>query len=158
MFSTTPSATRHLPPEPMIGGLLRLLSESMRSHILRRVATFGYTDIVPAHLAVFQFPSPDGATPSELAGRAFMTKQAMNYLLGELEERGYLQRLPAEGDGRSRVVVLSRRGHRLVHAMRRAVTEVEVEWGRFLGKARFAQMLDALMDLYRSDLHLEKAS
>lgn len=76
----------------MIGGLLRLLSESVRSLILRRVATFGYTDIVPAHLAVFQFPSPDGA-------------------------------------------------------MRRAVTEVEVEWERLLGKSQFAEMRDALMDL-----------
>lgn len=142
----------------MIGGLLRLLSESVRSHILRRVGAMGYTDIGPAHLAVFQFPSPDGVSPSELAARALMTKQAMNYLLGQLEEHGYLERRRAGGDRRSRKVALNPRGRRLVRAMQGAVREVEVEWAQVLGESRFEQMRGALMELHQSDRHVGKAS
>ena len=33
-----------------------------------------------------------GVRPAELAERCFMTKQAMNYLLRDLEDRGYIER------------------------------------------------------------------
>lgn len=134
----------------MVGGLLRLLSDSVREHILRSVRTKGYEDLRRAHLAVFQFPSPDGSAPSVLAERAHVTKQSMNYLLGELEERGYLGRQGAPADGRSRVVFLTPRGKRLVKEMRQSVKEVEDEWRSMLGAARFHQMKGAMMNLYKS--------
>jgi DNA-binding MarR family transcriptional regulator len=132
----------------MIGGLLRLLSEAVRAHILRRAGEVGYTDISSAHLAVFQFPSPEGATPSDLAARAGISKQSMNYLLGELEDRGYLTRRPTPGDKRSRVVLLSSRGRHLVEAMQDAVRQIEVRWTGLLGAGRYEQMHLALTDLF----------
>jgi DNA-binding MarR family transcriptional regulator len=36
--------------------------------------------------------------PSDLAARLHMSKQALNYLLGELERRGYLERDPHPAD------------------------------------------------------------
>jgi DNA-binding MarR family transcriptional regulator len=47
--------------------------------------------------------------PSELAERASMTKQAMNYLLGQLEARGYIERRAEMGSSR-RLVFLTNRG------------------------------------------------
>lgn len=52
----------------------------------------GFTDLVTAHFAVLRYPGPDGSRPSDLAVGAGMTKQAMNYLLGQLEQCGYLVR------------------------------------------------------------------
>jgi len=61
-------------------------------------------------MAVLQFPGPDGARPGTLAERAGMSKQAMNRLLGSLEELGYLVRNDAPDEGRARVVRFTKRG------------------------------------------------
>jgi DNA-binding MarR family transcriptional regulator len=137
-------------PVPLLGGLLRALSEETRDHILRTVWAKGYGDITRAHLAVFQFPAPEGATPSTLAERAHMSKQSMNYLLSELELRGYLGRCDATTDGRSRVVLLSPRGKRLVRTMRQSVEELEERWAEMVGGHIFDQMKSALMSIYSS--------
>ena len=44
----------------------------------------GFTDLVAAHLDVFQYPGPENQRPLELATHTRMTKQALNYLLGQL--------------------------------------------------------------------------
>jgi DNA-binding MarR family transcriptional regulator len=141
--------------QPLIGGLLRLLSESVREQILQAVWDRGYTDITRAHLAVFQFPSPAGETPSRLAARAFTTKQSMNYLLRELEDRGYLARRDAAGDRRGRSVHLTKRGQRLVLAMKEAVKDVERRWRTTIGAHRFSAMEDALRELYQATVEDE---
>ena len=47
-----------------------------------------------------------------------MTRQAMNYLLGELERLGYLTRRDDPEDRRSKRVQLTERGHALVRTIR----------------------------------------
>ena len=136
--------------DPLIGGLLRLLSETVREQILRDIEARGYKDIRRAHLSVFQFPSPDGVSPSVLATRAHVTKQSMHYLLGEMEERGYLERRHTMTDRKSRVVFLTSRGKRLVEAMRNSVRETEETWSRLVGKKRFGEMKSALMNIHES--------
>jgi DNA-binding MarR family transcriptional regulator len=136
--------------EPLIGGLLRLLSESVRDQILSDIEARGYTDIQRAHLSVFQFPSPHGASPSLLATRAHITKQSMNYLLGELEGRGYLERRHTAGDGRSRAIFLTPKGKRLVETMRSSVQAMEETWRQLVGRDRFGEMKSALMDIHAS--------
>ncbi|MGE5856982.1 MAG: MarR family transcriptional regulator, partial [Solirubrobacterales bacterium] len=52
----------------------------------------GYGDLIAAHLNVLQYPGPENMRPSDLANRTRMTKQALNYLLGQMEGLGYLRR------------------------------------------------------------------
>jgi DNA-binding MarR family transcriptional regulator len=78
-----------------------------------------------------------------------MTKQALNYLLRELERLGYLERRPDEDDARSRRIVLTDRGWALVPVIREAVAEVEQDWARELGPKRFAQLRTLLVELNR---------
>jgi hypothetical protein len=75
---------------------------------------------VRAHLNVFRYPGPDGTRPSKLAARLRMTKQAVNYLLGELERLGYLERRPDRDDARSKRIALTRRGRATVPVIRDA--------------------------------------
>jgi DNA-binding MarR family transcriptional regulator len=107
----------------------------------------GYTDLIAAHLDVFQYPGPVDARPSDLAVRTRMTKQALNYLLGQLEELGYLVREDDGEDRRSKRVKLTRRGERVMRAIREIVADVEADWERQLGARRFAQLRDLLRDL-----------
>jgi DNA-binding MarR family transcriptional regulator len=71
----------------------------------------------------------------------------LNYLLGELERLGYLERRPDPRDGRSKRIALTHRGASMVPVIRAAVTEVEQEWAHALGTRRFAQLRGLLADL-----------
>src|SRR6201989_3403475 len=87
---------------PLIGALLRFPWEAVQRHMLERLHERGFDDLDAAHLNVFQYPGPQGARPSELAGRLGVSKQALNYLLGELERTGYVERQPHPDDQRAK--------------------------------------------------------
>lgn len=132
---------------PLIGALLRAPATRVRRHMLLRLHEHGFTDLDAAHLDVFQYPGPQGLRPSELAARLQISKQALNYLLGQLESRGYLSRAADPEDLRSKRIVLTERGLATVPVIRSAVAELEGEWGERLGPKRFAQLRALLVDL-----------
>src|SRR3954447_3990873 len=132
---------------PMIGALLRRPWEAVQRRMLDRLHDQGFADLDFAHLNVFQYPGPQGARPSDLAARLGMTKQALNYLLGELERLEYLQRQPDPDDLRSKRVVLTPRGASAIRVIREAVAEVETTWAQQLGPERFAQFRSLLLEL-----------
>jgi DNA-binding MarR family transcriptional regulator len=115
--------------------------------MLERLHERGFDDLDAAHLTVFQYPGPQGARPTELAARLGISKQALNYLLGELERLDYLERRPDPDDLRSKRVALTRRGTAAVHVIREAVGEVEAAWAEQLGPTRFSQLRELLLEL-----------
>ncbi|MGE5408247.1 MAG: MarR family winged helix-turn-helix transcriptional regulator [Syntrophothermus sp.] len=119
----------------------------MNARMLAGLHQRGYRDMIPAHLGVLQYPGPDDLRPSDLAARTRMTKQALNYLLGQMEELGYLTRVQDSADQRVKRVRLTRRGWAAVRAMREIVLEIEAEWARKLGPTRFAELRDSLAEL-----------
>ena len=121
--------------------------EAVQRRMLEHLHERGFDDLDAAHLNVFQYPGPQGARPSELATRLRMSKQALGYLLGELERLGYLERRPDADDLRSKRVALTRRGESAIHVIREAVGEMETDWARQLGPNRFAQLRELLLDL-----------
>ena len=136
------------PPAPLIGALLRVPYEAVREHILDRLHTAGFDDIDQAHFNVLQYPGPQGRRPSEITAHARVSKQAMNYLLNQLEERGYFERHADPDDARSKRIVLTRRGEAVRRTIRDAVTELEREWAMLLGARRFATLKRLLRELY----------
>jgi DNA-binding MarR family transcriptional regulator len=132
---------------PLIGVLLRTPFEKVRRHMLHRLHEHGFSDLEAAHLNVLQYPGPQGQRPSELANQLRMSKQALNYLLGQLEGFGYLERRPDPDDQRSKRIALTERGLSLVPVIRNAVREIEDEWTAQLGAARFAELRALLLEL-----------
>src|SRR4029453_12537826 len=138
------------PPAPLIGALLLVPYEAVREHILDRLHAAGFDDIDQAHFNVLQYPGPQGRRPSEITAHARVSKQAMNYLLNQLEERGYFERRPDPDDARSKRIVLTRRGEAGRQASRDAVSELEAEWATLLGPRRFALLKQLLRELYEA--------
>ena len=132
---------------PLIGALLRTPWEAVQRRMLERLHDHGFADLDFAHLNVFQYPGPQGARPSDLAARLGVTKQALNYLLGELERLDYLQREPHPEDLRSKRVVLTGRGTSAIRVIRDAVAEIETAWAQQLGPERFAEFRALLLEL-----------
>ena len=108
----------------------------------------GFTDLVAAHVDVWRYPGPENQRPSELATQTRMTKQALNYLLGQLEHLGYLTRETDSNDQRFKRVRLTPRGHAATRAIYEIVQEVETEWKRQLGPRKFGQLRRLLTQLY----------
>ncbi len=131
----------------MIGALLRMPWEVVQRQMLARLHDEGFDDLDAAHLAIFQYPGPQGARPTELAERLRMSKQAVGYLLGQLERLGYLERQPDPEDQRGKRIVVTARGRSAIAVIRAAVAEVEDAWARRLGSERFAQLRDLLREL-----------
>jgi DNA-binding MarR family transcriptional regulator len=132
---------------PLIGALLRMPLEAVQERMLERLHAAGFTDFDPSYLTVFRYPGPQGARPSELAGRLRVSKQALNHLLGQLERRGYLEREADRDDGRSKRIALTSRGTKAVAVIREAVAEMEAGWEQQLGSRRFEQLRSLLQDL-----------
>lgn len=144
---TLPDAEASEPP-PLIGALLRIPFETVRDRMLAGLHERGFTDLVPAHLDVFQYPGPENQRPLELAANTRMTKQALNYLLGQLQQLGYLTRETDDSDQRSKRIRLTSKGHAAIKAIREIVQDVEAEWEQQLGPRKFAQLRGLLTQLY----------
>jgi DNA-binding MarR family transcriptional regulator len=144
-FTTRESGSPFGPP--LIGALLRMPLQVVQGRMLERLHQAGFTDLETAHLTVFQYPGPQDAKPTELAARLRISKQALNYLLGQLEQRGYIERTPDLVDQRSKRISLTERGLAIVPVIRNAITEIETEWEAALGQKQFDQLRDGLHDL-----------
>ena len=121
--------------------------DAVQRHMLDRLHESGFADFDAAYLTVFQYPGPQGARPSELAARLRVSKQALNYLLGELERLGYLERRADPDDRRSRRIALTPRGISAVGVIRAAVSEIETAWAEQLGAERFGELRNLLLEL-----------
>jgi DNA-binding MarR family transcriptional regulator len=121
--------------------------ETVRERMLDRLHERGFDDLAPAHMTVIQYPGPQGLRPSDLAARLRMSKQALNYLLGELERLGYIERLPDPDDMRSRRISMTKRGDAVAAVIRESVAEVEAEWTEQLGAKRFKELRALLAEL-----------
>jgi len=131
-------------PPQQIGALLRLLLHEVRDRIYQGVVAAGFDDLRPAHVTLFRWPGPDGRRPTEVAADAQITKQAVNDLLRDLEERGYLQRHPDPSDNRARIIRLTRRGRRLHKVAVGIHAQVEDEWAGQVGRGEFEKLRDQL--------------
>ena len=126
--------------------------DAVMARILDGLHSAGFDDLVRAHLGVLLYPGPQGRRPTEIAAERGMSKQAVNYLLRQLEELGYLTRTGDERDQRSKRVQLTDRGLAAAKNIRATVRKIEREWRRELGEERFAQLQDLLVDLNATPL------
>jgi DNA-binding MarR family transcriptional regulator len=126
---------------------MRMPVDEIRRRMLAALHEQGFDDLIPAHLIVLRWPGPDGLRPVEVAEQTGMSKQALNYLLGQLEETGYLERVDDPNDRRSKRIRVTKRGWAAGKVMRAAVGDVEQEFVDAHGKKELANLLELLTHL-----------
>ena len=128
--------------------LTRLLLEAHRTlagEVVANMTERGYPDARAGHAAVaLSIDRRAGTRLTELANRARMTKQGMMLLVDDLENRGYVRRVPDSEDGRAKVIRLTARGRTYVAEARRALQAVEGRARRGLGNRRYDQLRGSL--------------
>ena len=141
----------------LIGALLRVPAQAIHRRIIRELNAAGFDGLSMPHMAVLQFPGPDGHRPGALAERAGISKQAMNQLLRSLEGLGYVVRLDAPDEGRARMVRFTKRGRAAYSKILDILRDIEREWSAELGPKRFAELKKLLLRVWESPLAREPA-
>src|SRR5262252_5927854 len=136
----------------LIGALLRVPAQAIHRRIIHELSAVGFEELRVPHIAVLQFPGPDGVRPGTLAERAGISKQAMNQLLRSLEHLGYIVRSDAPEEGRARIIRLTKRGRAAYSKIHEILREIESEWSTELGPNRFGQLKALLLHVWESPL------
>lgn len=136
----------------LIGALLRVPAQAIQRRIIRELNAAGFDGLSMPHMAVLQFPGPDGVRPSILAERAGMSKQAINRLLQSLEDLDYVLRCDAPDEGRARIVRFTKRGRAAYSKIIGILQNIEHEWRAELGPKAFAQLKELLFRVWESPL------
>ena len=150
-----PSLPKHSPlktREMLIGALLRVPAQAIHRRIIKELNAAGFDELSMPHMAVLQFPGPDGVRPGTLADRAGMSKQAMNQLLRSLESLGYVVRSDALDEGRARIIRFTKRGRAAYSKVHDILRDIEREWSAELGPKDFAQLKQLLSRVWESPL------
>ena len=133
---------------PEMTDITRLLLEARRSlasELDTDLAERGYPDLRPGHAALFlTVDRRSGSRLTDLAEQARLTKQAMMSMVDDLEERGYVRRVPDPNDSRAKLVRLTASGRRAAAECRRAVQALEQRTRRLLGDRSYDGLRDAL--------------
>ncbi len=136
----------------LIGALLRVPAQAIHRRLIKELNAAGFEELHLPHIAVLQFPGPDGVRPGTLAERAGMSKQAMNQLLRSLEDAGYIVRSDAPEEGRTRIVRFTKRGRAAYAKIHDILHDIEREWSAELGPKDFAQLKELLCRVWESSL------
>ena len=136
----------------LIGALLRVPAQAIHRRIIKELNAAGFDELRLPHIAVLEFPGPDGVRPGTLAERAGVSKQAMNQLLRSLESLGYIVRSDAPDEGRARIVRFTRRGRAAYSKIHDILRDIEREWSAEIGPKQFAQLKRLLGRVWASPL------
>ena len=129
----------------MLGALLRYPLQALVAEVNRSLVADGFSDLRPAHSAVFVNLGSEGVRITDLAERAGMTKQSMGALISYLEKRGYVSVHPDPSDARAKVVRRTKKGVNSNEPARRVIARVQEKWSRLLDPGE----MDELMRLLR---------
>lgn len=147
-----PCSDAATPVPSLIGALLRVPAQAIQRRLIAGLNASGFPELRLPHMAVLQYPGPDGCRPLDLARRAGISKQAMNQLLKSLEQHAYVGREDATDDLRARRVHLTKRGRAVSSTMVELLEAIETEWRGALGASRFDELKALLAKVWRLDL------
>lgn len=136
----------------LIGALLRVPAQAIQRRIINELNGAGFGGLRLPHMAVLQFPGPEGVRPGTLAERAGMSKQAINQLLRSLEGLGYIVRSDGADEGRARIIRLTKRGRAAYAKIHEILGDIEREWSSELGAKPFTQLKELLFRVWESPL------
>jgi DNA-binding MarR family transcriptional regulator len=142
------ASSRELPSDRQaIGQLLARLLREFRHDLAAPRAEAGFGDIRDPHMQIFGNVRMGGIRLTELADRAQLSLAAASELVNDLEQMGYLERRPDPGDGRAKLIDLTKRGCSAMAAAGERVADIELRWSNLVGVKDFAHMCQTMQRL-----------
>lgn len=130
-----------------IGILLAHLMREFQRDLYQALHAQGFNDITPRHGAVFAYLDPDGTRASVLSRRSGVHKQIMGNLIDELENLGYVARVPDPADRRAKLVKPTQKGHAQRIAAHDIRNAIEARYRGTLGNHAYEALLASIATL-----------
>jgi DNA-binding MarR family transcriptional regulator len=152
------SAVPNKPPQPGERELREYQTNSVQRHAidfgewmmrasLLRSQTLGHTQLRPAHARLIVFLAWDGSRTSDIARAQDVSKNAVGQLVSELEDLGYLERVPDPNDGRAKVVRYTEQGKAMMADALAIGAQLDAEIAGIIGPERFAEFRTSLAEI-----------
>lgn len=123
-----PGPSEHRDRVVTLISLLRQTARLMVGEITTRLEASGIENVPPSFHPIFENLEPEGIRLTELAARAGQTHQSIGEVVAELEQRGYVERVPDPTDRRARLIRLTAAGRDVVRAGIDAIEAIEADW------------------------------
>lgn len=134
-----------------IGRLLQRASRQYSDQALAKLESYGHEGLGIFHTTLISHLDIDGTQISTLAERAGMSKQAMGQIAKELEERGYILRIPDPIDKRAVLLKFTETGHAFLKDAYQIKMEIEAEYSQILGEDNMKTLKQLLENLLRAE-------
>ena len=131
-----------------LGNLLRDPALAINEIVSERLAELGYENFRTAHGTIGQHIADRGSRVTELAELAQVSKPTVVYLVNDLEQLGYVERVPDPDDGRAKLVRLTERGLAAQRAGTQIVRQIEADWSALVGAREFEELRTLLQRLH----------
>jgi DNA-binding MarR family transcriptional regulator len=134
-----------------IGRLLQRASRQYSDQALAKIEANGHQGLSLFHTTLISFLDIEGTQISVLAERAGMSKQAMGQIAKELEERGYILRIPDPLDKRAVLLKFTETGFRFLQDAYQVKLEIEAEFTQRLGEEGMRHLKRLLEELLEAE-------
>jgi len=107
----------------------------------------GHKDLRPAHARLMVFLGWEGSRITDIAKAQDVTKNAVGQLVTELEDLGYVERVPDPADGRAKIVRYTRTGRALIGDAATIAEQLNAEIEEVIGAKRLGQLRTMLAEI-----------
>lgn len=133
--------------QPHPGVLMFVAVRHVETRVMAALQEQGYADITLAQARVAARIADEGSRLTDLAAAAQVTKQTAGVMVDQLEQAGYVERVPDPRDARAKLVRFAPRGREVIAAARVVEEEIRQEWEQHLGVARMEELCASLTKL-----------
>jgi DNA-binding MarR family transcriptional regulator len=114
-----------------------------------RAHSMGHKELRPAHARLMVFLGWEGSRITDIARAQDVTKNAVGQLVTELEDLGYVERVPDPADGRAKIVRYTRKGRALIADAATIAEKLDAEVEAIVGTRRLDELRSTLADICR---------
>ena len=139
----------------ILAATLPRLSEFMTARLQLLIVAKKHPGIKQSHAAVFSAIGLEGGRIQKIAKVQHVTKQTISVIANELEELGYIERLPDPDDSRQLVLWFTNKGNQFIADSVAAIDSLEDELSGLVGSRDFQYLKEVVCSIY-SSLSLEQ--
>ena len=137
-----------------LGWLLPRISDGLMQNLMERTRARGHAGLKMSFGQVLTLMSPEGGRIQEMARINEVSKQAISAIASELEDLGYLQRVPDPDDRRQVILAFTGEGVRLIEDSIESTRALDRDFLDAIGRRRLASLKRTAELLYQ-ELGLE---
>ena len=132
-----------------IGNLLKKTYRIYSNELINLLQERGYLDLRASFLEILIFISENESSSIKQVGDACgLKKQTMTSHLNELENRGYIKRVPGEKDKRELQICLTEYGQTFKLTLIEVSSELEMKYIKGLGEVEMDRVQHVLKNFY----------